>query len=100
MNQAIFTTQDILNITLSGVSILIAIFLCAALLYIVLILHDAYKITKHIKHTAQKVNESLLKPIKLIYSFSDKLKPILDIIEEKLKQKVEDLRKKKKHKEA
>ncbi|MBI2453188.1 hypothetical protein HYV56_00630 [Candidatus Peregrinibacteria bacterium] len=90
------TTQDLLNITLAGVSILTAIFLCTVLLYIILILHDVYKITKYAKHTAKKINESLLKPVKLIYAFSDKLKPILDIIEEKLKQKVEELRKRRK----
>ncbi|MBI2463424.1 hypothetical protein HYV57_00525 [Candidatus Peregrinibacteria bacterium] len=92
------TTKDILNIALAGGFILVVIFLCVMILYIVLILRDINKITSHTKDTVKKVNEYIVHPFKFIYYFGETLKPVYEIIQEKIQEKVDEYKKDKKKK--
>lgn len=96
--ESILTTKDILNLSLAGGFILLVIFLCVTALYLILILRDISKITAHAKHTAKKVNDAILQPVKFLYAFGGKMKPIFDIIEEKIRERAENINGDKKEK--
>lgn len=90
------TSKDILNISLAGGFILLVIFLSVMLIYLILILRDVNKITNHTRDTAKKMNEFIVHPLKIMYKFGEKLEPLFDIIESKLRKKAEEFKKKKK----
>lgn len=81
------TTQDILNIALAGGFVLLVIFLSVVLIYLILILRDVCRITNRLKDTAQKVNEYVLKPVKMLNSLISKAQPIMEMVEDKIKEK-------------
>lgn len=89
------TTQDILNIALAGGFILLVIFICVVSIYLIMILRDISRVTAHAKDTAQKVNDLILKPFKLVSSLASKAQPILEIVEEKIKEKTKKSSRKK-----
>lgn len=91
-----FTTQDILNLTLAGGFILIVIFLSTVLLYLAMILRDINKITSYTRKTAKKLNETIIEPVKFVRTFWKNLIPVLDVMEDKIKERIKNYKKNKK----
>lgn len=88
------TTKDILYISLAGGFVLLVIFLCVTLIYLILILRDANKISSKIKDTSEKINNYVLQPVKIASRLIESLHPIVDIIEKKIKEKHREVTKK------
>jgi len=63
--------------------LLIAIFLCATLIYVIQILRDVSKISSSISETADRVNDYLIQPFAFLSSASEYVKPLLEIVKNK-----------------
>lgn len=87
-------TQDILNIALAGGFIILVIFLSVTLMYCILVLHDVKHITKTARTTTDQVSHYILKPISLISKLAMNLKPIVELIGERLRQRMKKKTKK------
>lgn len=92
------TTKDILYISLAGGFILLVIFLCVTLIYLILILRDFSKISSKIKDTTERVNNYIIQPIRIAGRLIENLHPIVDIIEKKIKEKHREVTKKRRGK--
>ena len=58
--------------------VILTIFLAVALLYLILVLRDSSKILDKVRDTTEKVNDFVVKPVKLATTLIDHLKPILE----------------------
>ena len=63
--------------------LLIAIFLCATLIYVIQILRDVSKVTDSVSETADRVNDYLIQPFAFLSNASDYIKPLIDIVQSK-----------------
>jgi len=63
--------------------LLIAIFICATLIYVIQILRDVAKISDSVSDTADRVNDYLIQPFAFLSNASEYIKPILDIVKNK-----------------
>ncbi len=88
-------TSDILNISLALGFIILVIFLSVAIIYLILVLRDINKITSTVKDTTDQVSNYILKPISLASKLVMNLKPIIEMIERKVKQRTATKKKKK-----
>ncbi len=79
--------------------LLVAIFLCATLIYIIQILRDVTKITDNISETTERVNDYLVQPFAFLSSASEYIKPILETLKNK-RGELNDLVNEKVHKAA
>lgn len=62
---------------------LIAIFLCATLIYVIQILRDVNKITDNVSETAERVNDYLIQPFAFLSNASEYIKPVLQLMRNK-----------------
>ncbi|MEK9132651.1 MAG: hypothetical protein AAB606_03035 [Patescibacteria group bacterium] len=85
-------SQTTLYIVLTISIALLTVFICVTLIYLILILRDASKTIEQIRDTADKVNSFVLKPVSLISSVVDHIKPLL---ESALERRMEQSRRKK-----
>ena len=88
-----------LYIALGVSALLIAIFLCAALIYVIQILKDVSKISDNISETTERVNDYLLQPFAFLSNASEYIKPLLDIVKSK-RDELNELMNDKVHKAA
>lgn len=79
-------SQTALYIILSIAIALLTVFLCVTLIYLILILRDASKMIEKVRDTVEKVNTLVLKPVSIVSSIVDHLRPY---IEAALERKVE-----------
>lgn len=84
-------SQTTLYIVLTISIALLTVFICVTLIYLILILRDASKTIEQIRDTADKVNSFVIKPVSLISSVVDHIKPLL---ENALERRMEQNRKK------
>ena len=66
-----------LYIALGVAALLIAIFLCATLIYVIQILRDVSKITDNVSETAERVNDYLIQPFAFLSNASEYIRPLL-----------------------
>lgn len=71
-------SQTTLYIVLTIAIGLLTIFLCVTLIYLILILRDASKVIEKIRDTVDKVNSFILKPVSLVSSIVDHIRPLLE----------------------
>ena len=83
------TSGDFLNISLGIGFIVLVIFLSLTLLYLIILLRDATKISSNVKQITTKVNEYVVSPAKVAHKIYVKMKPIIDAMQ----QKTEEMRK-------
>ena len=72
-----------LYIALGVAALLIAIFLCATLIYVIQILRDVSKITDNVSDTAERVNDYLIQPFAFLSNASEYILPLLNTIRHK-----------------
>ena len=72
-----------LYIALGVAALLIAIFLCATLIYVIQILRDVSKITDNVSETAERVNDYIIQPFAFLNNASEYIKPLLQIVRNK-----------------
>ena len=63
--------------------LLVAIFLCATLIYVIQILRDVSKITDSVSETTERVNDYLVQPFAFLSSAADYIKPVLETLKNK-----------------
>lgn len=83
------TSLDLLYIILALSIMLVAIFFSVTLIYLILILRDAAKVTEKTRETAEVVHEYLMKPVAMIQSIRGFISPVIDQINEK-REEVEE----------
>ncbi|MFO0781124.1 MAG: hypothetical protein U0519_04580 [Candidatus Gracilibacteria bacterium] len=69
-----------LYIALGVAALLVAIFVCATLIYVIQILRDVAKISDSVSETAERVNDYLVQPFAFLSSATDYIKPLLDTV--------------------
>jgi len=70
-----------------GVGFLIlVIFICATLIYVIQILRDASKITDSVRDTAERVNDYIIQPFAFINKAVQYVKPVIEEIQRKRHQ--------------
>lgn len=72
-----------LYIALGVAALLVAIFVCATLIYVIQILRDVTRITDSVSETAERVNDYLVQPFAFLSSAADYIKPILETVKNK-----------------
>ena len=70
--------QQTLYIVLAISVALLTVFLCVALLYLILVLRDANKILDKTRDTVEKVNDFVIKPVKLATMIVDNIRPMIE----------------------
>ncbi len=88
-----------LYIALGVAALLIAIFLCATLIYVIQILRDVSKISDSVSETAERVNDYLVQPFAFLSNAADYIKPMLDIVKNK-RDEINEMVNEKVHKAA
>lgn len=63
--------------------LLMAIFVCATLIYVIQILRDVSRITDNVSETTERVNDYLVQPFAFLSNAADYLKPLLDTVKNK-----------------
>lgn len=71
-------SESTLYIVLTIAIALLTIFLCVTLIYLILILRDANKMFEKIRDTVERVNSFIIKPVSLISSIVDHIKPLIE----------------------
>jgi uncharacterized protein YoxC len=80
------STQDILNLSLAIGFALLVIFLCVALVFLILVLRDVSKITSKTRETVDTVSGYILVPAKALSKLGGKIETIAEIIQKKVEK--------------
>jgi hypothetical protein len=96
--------QTFMYWALGGGFILIVVFLCVAMFYLIRILRDFSDASESVKETAEKMNENVLKiadkvtvvaeqltdslvrPLTWLSFFTDKIRPMIDMVQRKAEE--------------
>lgn len=70
-------SQTTLYIVLAIAIALLTIFLCVALIYLILIFRDVQKMLDKTRQTVERVNAFIIKPMNLIGTVVDHVRPLL-----------------------
>ena len=82
------TSGDILRMAGAIGIILLVIFLCMTLLYVMFILRDVSKILDDVKDVSNRVKTSIVSPLKAVSYVMDKITPYINqVLEMKKKRK-------------
>ncbi|MFA6520787.1 MAG: hypothetical protein WCT53_00145 [Candidatus Gracilibacteria bacterium] len=76
-------SQTTLYIVLTISVALLTIFLCVTLIYLILILRDSSKVLEKVRGTVDKVNDFVLKPVGIISSVMDHVRPLIENVLER-----------------
>lgn len=71
-------TQTTMYIVLTISIALFTIFLCVMIIYLILIFRDVSKMLEKIRDTVDKVNTFVVKPVSLVSSIVDHIKPLIE----------------------
>lgn len=71
-------SQTTLYVILSISVGLLTVFLCVALIYLILILRDANKVVEKVKDTAEKINAFVIKPISMASAVVEHVRPLIE----------------------
>ena len=71
-------SQSTLYIVLAISVALLTIFLCVALIYLIMILRDVNKISDKVHATVERVNAFVIKPVSLAASVIDHVRPLIE----------------------
>lgn len=77
------TSSDVLNISLAGGFVLLVVFLCVALFYLILILRDTSKMMDDAKNVVDRVHNAIIEPLRLVDFLIEKARPYLEAALEK-----------------
>lgn len=81
-------------IAISIAVLLLGVFGSMALFYLILILRDASKMTEQVRETADRINEYILSPLRIVNTLVEKFKPYFDSFAEKKEEMMEKAKKK------
>lgn len=81
---------DVLYIVLAIGIALMSIFLSILLVYAILILRDINKAAMAIKDSAEHVNAVILKPVQMAHEIFKYAKPVVDMVEKRMKKDGEE----------
>ncbi len=109
---------NFLYFALGGGFLLLVIFICIALIYLIRILRDfadasssvrdtASKVNTHVGHIADKVDtftdevvNNFLKPFHMLHFVADRLKPFMEHFQEKMAEKEEEIEEEEKEEQS
>ena len=74
------TPQETLYMVLAIAVALLTIFLCVALIYLILVLRDASKITEKSRNIVETVNNFVVKPVHIASMVIDTVRPVVERI--------------------
>ncbi len=75
MQEAVLTTKDFMNISITVSIIVISILLAIAIVHAILIMHDVRKVSKITGDISEGINSILIAPIALIGQISSSVAP-------------------------
>lgn len=82
------TSADVLNMALAGGFLLLVVFLCVALFYLILVLRDVSKVTDETVNVVDRVKSAILEPLRLMDFAIEKIKPYFEAaLEKRMKPK-------------
>ncbi len=76
-------TLNFLYLALGIGFIILVIFICATLVYLIQILRDVTKISENVKDTAEKVNHFILQPLTFMKEILEYAKPVIHAVQSK-----------------
>ncbi len=81
------TSGDVLNMSLALGVILVAIFLCFALFYLILVLRDTSRTTRRVEELVGRVHATIVEPLKAVDFIFEKIRPYIEMTVEKVAAK-------------
>jgi uncharacterized protein YoxC len=81
---------DVLYVILAIGVALLSIFLSVLLVYSILILRDVNKATEAVKQSAERVNKMIVAPLKMTGEIVKMAKPVVDVANKKMREKMEE----------
>lgn len=83
ISQMFVDPQNTLYIVLAIATALLTIFLCVALIYLILILRDVNKVTDKVQTTVDRINAFVVKPLTVASAIVDHVRPLIESALEK-----------------
>lgn len=80
-------SESTLYVVLTIAIALLTIFLCVSLIYMILILRDTSKMLEKVRETVDRVNTVIIKPVNIVSSIVDHVKPLIESAIERRAQK-------------
>lgn len=71
-------SQETLYIVLTIATVLLTVFLCVTLIYLILILRDVNKMLEKVRDTVDRVNAFIIKPVSLAATIVDHVRPLIE----------------------
>ncbi|PIQ78188.1 hypothetical protein COV82_01680 [Candidatus Peregrinibacteria bacterium CG11_big_fil_rev_8_21_14_0_20_46_8] len=82
--------QSTLYLVLAIGVALLTIFVCVALIYLILIFRDVSKILEKTRDTAERINEFVIKPVTIVSTVVDRIRPIVEAAMERRAEMMEE----------
>ncbi len=80
------SAADLLFVILAVAIALLSIFFSIALVYVVMILRDINKATDAMRDSAERIQGMIIKPLKMTHEILKYAKPVVEVVEDRLKQ--------------
>ena len=90
------SATDLLFVILAVAVSLLSIFFSIALIYVVMILRDINRATDAMRDSAERIHGMIIKPIKMTHEILKYAKPVVEVVEDRLRQQEEKQEKAKK----
>ncbi|MBT5016133.1 hypothetical protein HN748_04745 [Candidatus Peregrinibacteria bacterium] len=90
------TATDLFFVILAVAVALLSIFFSITLVYAILILRDINKATDAMRDSAERIHGMIIKPIKMTHEILKYAKPVVEVVEDRLRQHQEESPKPKK----
>jgi uncharacterized protein YoxC len=83
------TATDLLFVILAVAIALLSIFFSIALVYVVMILRDINRATDAMRDSAERIHGMIIKPIKMTHEILKYAKPVVEVVEDRLRKQEE-----------
>ena len=84
------TATDLLFVILAVAIALLSIFFSIALVYVVMILRDINRATDAMRDSAERIHSMIIKPIKMTHEILKYAKPMVEVVEDRLRRTEEE----------
>lgn len=84
------TASDLFFVILAVAIALLSIFFSITLIYAILILRDINKATDAMRDSAERIHSMIIKPLKMTHEILKYAKPVVDVVEDRLRRETEE----------
>lgn len=84
------TASDLFFVILAVAIALLSIFFSITLVYAILILRDINKATEAMRDSAERIHSMIIKPLKMTHEILKYAKPVVDVVEDRLRRETKE----------